>query len=230
VAVVWGITGSFIVVEILGQATFTTLRRTVPWFRARTLSPTVFNSTTCHSESAGARAEPSGDVQAGAWSLGVSEGTLAQARMMVERSPRVNDAARQMLQSMTDGTHAVAAALQVPASTFVPEHAVNANTEFLLFVEESDTARRLTAMYSPTVCHLYKLGAYWGFALLPRTSLPGTGNIFAAEIEHHAAAAGLAEAAWKPLAAPTAADATGETLAKDGESLTAAMTAYLTSR
>jgi hypothetical protein len=225
VAVVWGVTGSFIAVEIAGQAAFTTLRARFPAIRARTLAPAVLESTTCRG---GAAAAPvPGAVRAAAWSLGVAEGSLAQARMMVERSARVSDAARQLLQSMTETARAGAAALQVPASTFVPEYTVNANSEFVGFVERSETARQLGAAYSPTVCHLYTLGAYWGYSLMPRTAVPGIANIFAAEIEHHARAAGLAESLWAPLTAPTSGSASGEALAAEGDALTAAITASL---
>ena len=226
-AVVWGVTGSFIVVEIVGQTAFTALRRMLPAFRERTLPRAVLESTTCRGDGAGAAALLPGNVRAGAWSLGVAEGSLAQARMMVERSARVSDAARQMLQSMTDTARALATALQVPTSTFVPEYTVNANSEFVPFVEGSETARRLTAMYSPAACHLYKLGAYWGFALMPRTMVPGSEHIFAAELERHARAAALPESVWKSLTAPTAGGASGEALADEADAITTQMKAYL---
>jgi hypothetical protein len=227
VAVVWGVTGSFIAVEIAALTAFTTLRGMFPALRERTLSPAVRESTTCLGDGGPAAASLPGTVRSGAWSLGVAEGSYAQARMMVQRSTRVSDAARQTLQSMAETARSLAAALAVPPSTFVPEYTVNANTEFVVFVERSETARRLTVLHSPAACHLYKLGAYWGFALLPRTAAPGRDNIFSAELEWHARAAGLPEDAWRPLTAPTASQASGGTLADEGDAITSRMTAYL---
>jgi hypothetical protein len=230
VAVVWGVTGSIIVADVLGLMAFTTLRRTLPAFRERTLPRALVESTTCRGDSAAAAATAAAlpvDGRSTAWRLGVSEGSLAQARMMVARSARVNDGARQLLQSMTDTVRVLAATLRVPTSTFLPEHTVDANSEFVSFVERSDTGMRLTEMYSPAACHLYKLGLYWGYALMPRTSVPGSEIVYAAEIEHHARAAGLPEHVWMPLTTPTPGGATGETLADEGEAITALVSTYL---
>ena len=71
---------------------------------------------------------------------------------------------------------------------FVPRQLADANTEFIEFVESdaNETARALARKHSSEACHLFKLGACWGYANAVRPFVPGERAIFAAEIRHHA--------------------------------------------
>ena len=113
-----------------------------------------------------------------------------------------------------------------PPQPFVPRQIANANTEFIAFVESSATSRALTSAHSPEACHLFKLGALWGYASMVRPSLPGERAIFAAEIRHHARGM-LPEELWQPMIEGTKASASREEISRADAALTEGLTKYL---
>ena len=115
-----------------------------------------------------------------------------------------------------------------PPQTFVPRHVADANTEFIAFVESSSnaTARELSSTYSSDACHVFKLGALWGYASLVRPSLPGERAIFAAEIRHHAKDA-LPEILWQPLTERPASSASAEQIVRADAASTERLTRHL---
>ena len=89
-------------------------------------------------------------------------------------------------------------------SVFAPDHAVNANTDFIAYVESEAmlTSRAFATRYAPEACRLFELDALWGYASMVRPALPGERNIFSAEIRHHAEGMIPAEL-WMAMIKPT---------------------------
>ena len=87
--------------------------------------------------------------------------------------------------------------LAVPApSPFSARQIANAHIEFVSHVEAdaAGTAHRLAVRYSPEACQLYKLGAFWGYAMWIRLALPGKRTAMAIPISYYGREARLPEA------------------------------------
>jgi hypothetical protein len=215
VAIVWGVAASFIIFELLSLAGFTLLLGTNT-ARNLAVSDTVRESTTCSSARDDATDRTRRDAQAAtyAWLLGVTTGTHSrtwrpapessaadetpqQRRFNAFLAERSAQAARNMEQFAT--------ALQVPRpGNFSAHERSDAASLFTSWVEvdESGTARALAARYAPDVCHLFKLGAYWGYAMEIRLAMPNERTVFAPEIGFHAEKAGVPGSLWQPAFAP----------------------------
>jgi hypothetical protein len=226
--IVWAVAASFIAFEIA-------LRRAADvMFSRPSLAPSfALSRATRESRScavgAGERAavpasSPAAtEVRVGAWLMGVKLGRDALARQYASVDREVLDRARAE-------TEALGRALGVPVpAVFTPQHLAQANTEFVAFVEgdPSGTARQLAASHFPRVCHLYKLGALWGYASLVRPSLPGERAIFAPELRHHALEAGLPPALWAPMIDAPPRRATASEIAEASMALTERVTEAL---
>ena len=161
----------------------------------------------------------------GPWQLGVSLGRDALFRQYAGSN-------RQTLEQLAKGRDDLAARLSVASpEPFTPEQIANANTEFVAFVEQggaAETARQLAATHSPRACELFKLGAFWGYSEMVRPILPGERTVFGMEIRHHAMRADVPAPLWSPMLELTAADARREDIIAATETLTDAVTTYLT--
>jgi hypothetical protein len=240
VAIVWGLAASFIAFEVLALAGFDLLLGTSQG-RAFALSDTVRNAQTCTAPPGAASApRPAGvtNAEATAWVLGLMSGTHAMVSRWVgvdgsgpdDGSPQWRAFARERATTAGRTAEQLAGELQVPVpATFTGQERGDANTRYMEFVEAdtAGTGRAIAAQYSPTACHLYKLGAYWGYAAEVRVALPGERSIFALEIEHHAREAGLPEALWAPVLPATPSNATTAELAAETQRLGVAVTQHL---
>jgi hypothetical protein len=181
VAIVWAVASSYVAIQMVLQRGLGFVLAHPSWFGSVGLSAAARDSRTCSPD--GARtAEPAADVDAVAWMLGLRVGRDAIARQYASVDADV-------LAAQWQDAAKLAAMAGVPApSRFVPKHAVNANIEFVAYVEsqENATARALATAHSGASCHLFKLGALWGYASMVRPALAGEHTLFSAEIRHHA--------------------------------------------
>jgi hypothetical protein len=118
-----------------------------------------------------------------------------------------------------------ATALQVPGpGDFTARDRSDANGLFTSWLEadESGTARALAARYTSDACHLFKLGAYWGYAMEIRLMLPDERTAFAPEIRYYAEKAGVPPSLWQSAFAPRT-----EPDAAEVQQLTQALTQHL---
>lgn len=220
VAIVWAVAGSFVAFEIAilgGMDWVMSSERT----SGLALANAARDSKTCTGE-AGARAEPAAEVRVAAWTMGLMIGRDGVARQSASVS-------RDMLAEGLKDVAALANTLGVPSpQPFVPRQLADANTEFIRFVESdaNETARALAREHSSEACHLFKLGAYWGYANLVRPFLPGERPIFAAEIRHHARDR-LPVALWQPMTEGTRASASSGEIFRADAAVTDGLTKYL---
>jgi hypothetical protein len=220
VAIVWAVAGSFVAFEIAilgGMDWVMSSERT----RDIALGNAARDSKTCTVE-AGARAEPAGEVRVAAWTMGLMIGRDGVARQSASVS-------RDTLAEGLKDVEALANTLGVPSpQPFVPRQLADANTEFIRYIESdaNETARALAREHSSSVCHLFKLGAYWGYANLVRPFIPGERPIFAAEIRHHARER-LPEELWRPMTEGTRASASREEIFRTDAAVTDGLTKYL---
>jgi hypothetical protein len=239
VAIVWALAASFVAFD-LGALGGLGMLLDTRGGRAIALSNTVRNSQTCVAET-GATARDDGarmsDAAATAWMLGVMAGMHALTSRWEDNSttpdqrPQWRVLANERSARAARNVETLAARLQVPQpARFTAHERADANTAFMVAVETDaeGTARGIAGKYSAPACHLYKLGAYWGYASEVRIMLPGERSIFALEIEHHARQAGLPEALWAPALPATSPSATTEELATQTYQLTEAITRHLT--
>ena len=185
IAIVWSVAGSFVAIELLSLGGVDWLRSSPALAGSLSLSNATRDSKSCVAEAleGGARVEKSpSDVRVAAWAMGLKIGRDALARQYASVDPNT------LAQALKD-VETLATLLRVPPpQAFVPRQAANANSEFVTFVESdsNEVARGLARGQSSEACHLFKLGAFWGYSSLVRPSLPGEANIFGAEIRHHA--------------------------------------------
>jgi hypothetical protein len=198
--IVWAVALSFVGFELVLQRGMDLLLARPSLAPSLALSRAAREARTCVAGSGDHAAVPadlasSREARLGAWLLGLKLGRDALARQY----PSVD---RDTLAAGRADAETLAQRLGVPVwSPFTPRHAAAANTEFIAFVESdpSGTARQLATAYQPGLCHLYKLGALWGYASLVRPALAGDRAPFAAELRHHALEAGLPAALWAPM-------------------------------
>jgi hypothetical protein len=225
VAIVWLVAGSFIALELI-LVHLTGLAILNPTFSGDLALPAATReSKTCVAGPADRShgASPASGVHWGAWLMGLKLGRDALARQYASVD-------RQVLTQGQDDVAKLSQMLGVPQPpVFIPKHFADANTEFVRFVEAdaNQTARALAVQHSPDACHLYKLGAFWGYASLVRPSLPGERSVFAAEIRHYAQRAALPLSLWEPMVERTPGNATELEIASATGALTRAMTQHL---
>ena len=225
VAIVWGVAGSYIAIQIALEQGLDFVLVHPSWFGGFGLDSATRDSRTCTpddrgGEGGGASITP--DVRLTAWLLGMKVGRDAIARQYASVDPGTLAAGQKDIQ-MLAGMASVPAPL-----TFVPEHAVNANTSFIDYVENeaNATARALATHHTAEACHLFKLGALWGYADMVRPALPGERSLFAAEIRHHADGVVPADLV-APMVATTAPDAKPEAIFRADAATTQRIAAYL---
>ncbi len=224
-AIVWGVAGTFVVLEIVSLHGMDFVVGHPEWFGDLALPSAIKRSTSCDAAADGRAGSPAlsaADVRVGSWLLGMRLGRDAQAR----QSPTVQPA---VLAQSAAGLQSLAGLLAVPApALFTPANRLMANTEFVEFLErdESGTARGLASAYSPRACQILKLGGLWGYASLSRFALPGEPSIYAMEIAHYARQTALPDALWKPMIVRTPRTATPDDINAESTKLTAAVTQY----
>jgi hypothetical protein len=225
VGIVWAVAGSFIALELAARRGLEVILARPDLAPSLALSRTTRESRTCAVQ-AGERAAVPGQtpspaaVQFSTWRMGLTVGRDALTRQYAS-------ADRGALAQARAEAKAIARGLGVPTpAVFTPHRMAQATTEFIAFVEDdpSGTARQLATGHSPRACHLYKLGALWGYASLVRPSLAGERPIFAAEIRHHALEAGLPPALWTPMVERTPRGATASAIAEASTALTQRVT------
>jgi hypothetical protein len=222
-ALVWSVALTFVGFNVLGTRVMGFLLGRPGLVGDLLLSKETRESKTCVVDSGSDGKSPSPEVLVGSWVLGLASGRDALAR-------QYDSVDRDTLARHIAEVAPIAESLGVPPSaTFVPQHVANANTEFVTFVERdpSGTARRLALRHGTRPCHLYKLGALWGYASLVRPMVPGERALFAAEIGHHAKLASLAREVWQPLVEATRADDSYQEIAEDAMMRTQRVTGRL---
>ena len=233
VAIVWAVAASFIALELASIAGFDRLLGNAP-MRAIALPNAVRDSTACNvpqSDGHPPRGDATRDADAAAWLLGVKAGMHQQmSQSLAASSPQANPGLQQTLSQTGQEIDRLASFLNVPRPvSYTPRNNLDANTEFMTAVEADPdgTARAIAVTHAEDACHVYKLGAYWGYAMMIRIALPGERSAFAIEIEHHASKAGLPHALWRPVVDRTASNATAEELLAESIQITDAITAHL---
>jgi hypothetical protein len=198
--IVWAVAGSFVALEIAARRGLDVLLARPDLAPSFALSRVTRESRTCavqagERQAVPVRAPSPAAVQFNTWLMGLKVGRDALARQHGSVDRGVLAEARREIRS-------IALSLGVPPpGVFTPHRGAQATTEFVAFVEDdaSGTARQLATGHSPRTCHLFKLGALWGYAALVRPSVPGERAIFGAEIRHHALEAGLPPPLWTPM-------------------------------
>jgi hypothetical protein len=238
VAIVWALAASFVAFDLAALAGFDLALGTGAG-RALGLSADVRNSTAC-TVPAGAHPDPArvNGAAATAWVLGLMSGTHAFVSRWDDdgngggepSTPQWRSIARERSAQAARNVEQLAAELQVTKpGPFEARNRVDANIAYVTAVEKNDneTARTIAAQYGESICHAYKLGAYWGYAAELRVALPGQRSVFAIEIEYHARKAGVPEPLWTPVLVATPSNATTEQLVKETGELGVAITNYL---
>ena len=236
IAIVWAVAASFVAFE-LAVLFGVDLALANPGATGSLMLPNAISqSTSCSVESGqGSAASAVAEARAAAWLLGLKVGNRAQVGQWLSnpagsRAQAQHDAFREFLR----GTDAEAAQLATylgvpPPDVFVPRNLAEANIEFVTSVEAdaTRTARMIAAAHAVDACYLYKLGAYWGYAMMVRMALPGERSVYAIEIEYYARRARLPEELWLPVIDQMPTDATSKEVEADMTQRMDALTDYL---
>ena len=228
VAITWGIATTFVIFEVVSLSSLDLVLAYPALFGDIALSRTVTRSTSCDvrpGRETGRRSPDLSlsDTNVGAWFLGINLGRDALLRQYVRSNPEA-------FEQLTAAREDLARRLAVPAPTrFIPQQMATANVEFIDFVETgiSETTHALAEAFSPRTCHLFKLGAYWGYSEMVRPSLAGERAVFAMEIRYHALRAEVPESLWSPMFDPLPADSKSEDVTAQMTALTNGVTAHL---
>jgi hypothetical protein len=194
VCVVWAVATSYVALQLVAQGAMGFAVSHPGLFGDVGLSKASRDSRTCAGGAGERDTAGLANAPAIAWMLGMKLGRDAIARQYATVD-------RGLLAAQLEDVRKLAVAAGVPPPVpFVPQHAVDANTEFVAYVESdvNATARAFATRFSPETCHLFKLGALWGYASMVRPTLPGEPNIFSSEIRHHAKDVVPAEL-WQPM-------------------------------
>jgi len=223
VCVVWAVATSYVALQMVAQGALGFVVSHPALFGDVGLSAASRQSQTCSGAAAGAPdIAGAANAPAVAWMLGLKLGRDAIARQYASVD-------RALLAAQLEDARKLAAAAGVPPPVpFVPQHAVEANTEFVAYVESdaNATARAFTTRFSPEACHLFKLGALWGYASMVRPSLPGEPNIFSSEIRRHAEVV-MPPDLWQPMLEPPPRDATAQSIFGADSATTERITKHL---
>jgi hypothetical protein len=229
VAIVWAIAATFVAFEIVALGSFDLASSFPNLFGDVGLPRAVALSTSCTAPGVDGSGEPRPAAAVlraanlGAWQLGVILGRDAMFRQYAA-------AGSPLLEQSAAGLRDLAGRLGVQApSRFRPVQLANANTEFVVFVENSEleTARQLARSFSPQTCELFKLAAFWGYSEIVRPSLPGERAVFAVEIKYHAQRAEVPEPLWDPMMQRLPANARSDEVLAQMSALTNGVTNYL---
>jgi hypothetical protein len=220
VAIVWALAASFVAYERLSLLILDAIVSN-PESSDLALSQATQQSTACKVGPEEAAGQPgpiaAPEARADAWMLGVyfgsdtqsgkpsKDGTTAESVSEVER---------------------LAGKLSVPRpGPFSARQLANAYQEFVSHVEADagGTAHRLAVQYSPQACQVYKLGAFWGYAMWIRVALPGTGSVMAVPINYYGRQVGMPEPLTRAMVAPASADGSRADRAAEAIALTEAV-------
>ncbi len=225
VAIVWTLAASFVAFDLLMLSADDVMQANPEAFGDVMLSQATLQSTACKvspGEATG-QAGPlaASEAKADAWMLGVHFGSDTQSG--ASSRDRTN------AQSVSE-VEQLAGRLSVPTpNPFAARQIANAYQEFVSHVEADagGTAHRLAVRYSPEACQLYKLGAFWGYAMWIRVALPGTRSVMAIPINYYGRQAGVPEPLTRAMVAPASADGSRADRAAEAIALTGAVTKHL---
>jgi hypothetical protein len=231
VAIVWAVAASFIAFELVALFGLDLALANPGSMGTLMLPQAIQQSTSCSVvPEADSGASASDQARTAAWLLGLKVGNRAQISQWLTSNSAQQDGLDRWVGRIDAETEQLATSLMVPRpGAFVPRNRADANTEFMTSVEAdlNRTAQTIAAVHAPDACYLYKLGAYWGYAMMVRMALPGERSINSLQIEYYARKAGLPEELWQPAIDRTASDATSEELQADTTQRTEAVTAHL---
>jgi hypothetical protein len=204
-------------------------------------SQLVTTSRSCVTETAPAStASVNPSVPVAAWILGSREGALASWTKQQTDGETMKTAsgmerwlvvARDQAKAAAASADRMAAVLKVPRPpAFTPSHDRAAFNGFYDFIEADaqPTARALALTYAPSVCELYKLGAYWGYSNLYRVGLRNQPNVFAQEINYYASRLQLPENLTQRMTSGASSELTDEQVLAQGEEISRAVAENLT--
>jgi hypothetical protein len=222
---VWALAASFVAFELLGFA-FTRVMVANPEQAGDLLvSAATLQSSACDvavNEAAGqAGALGEREAKADAWMLGVHFGSDTQSA--AQRAPGST------LQGNGE-VERLSTELAVPAPrAFSAQNFASAHDEFVTHVEADagGTAHRLAVSYSPEACRLFKLGAFWGYTMRIRVTLPGTSTVMSIPINYYARQVAMPEALTRAMITPMAAGGSRADRAAEAIALTEAVTRHL---
>lgn len=225
VAIVWALAASFVAFELLSLSISDAIVANREAVGDLALSQATQQSTACKvgPDEAASKAGPiaAPDARADAWMLGVYFGSDTQSGK--PSGDRAN------AQSVSE-VERLAERLAVPTpGSFAARQIANAFQEFVSHVEADagGTAHRLAVSYSPEVCQLYKLGAFWGYAMWVRVALPGTRSVMEVPINYYGRQVGLPESLTTAMIAPASADGSRADRAAEAIALTEAVMKHL---
>ena len=225
VAIVWALAASFVAFDLLSLSFSDAILANPGTLGDLALSRATQQSTACKvspgeaTGQAGPLAAP--EAKADAWMLGVHFGSDTQSG--VSCRGRTNAESVSEVERLADR-------LSVPApNPFAARQIANAHEEFVAHVEADTggTAHRLAVKYSPETCQLYKLGAFWGYAMWIRVALPGARSAMAIPINYYGRHAGVPEPLTKAMITPASADGSRADRAAEAIALTGAVTKHL---
>lgn len=222
VAIVWALAASFVAFE---QLPLSFVAANPEQFGDLLLSQATQQSTVCKvdpGEAAGqAGSLTAAEARADAWMLGVYFGSDTQSRK----------ASRDRTQAESDSeVERLAERLAVPApGPFAARQFANTHDEFVEHVEAdaAGTGHRIAVKYAPEACEIFKLGAFWGYSMWIRVSLPGTRTVMAVPINYYGRQVGLPEALTTAMITPASADGSSADRAAEAIALTEAVTKHL---
>ena len=225
VAIVWALAGSFVAFELLALLATDVMVANPGAIGDLALPLATQQSTACKvtpaeaADQAGPIAAP--EAKADAWMLGVHFGSDTQSG--APSRDRAN------AQSVSE-VERLAGRLAVPTpGPFSARQIANAHDEFVSHVEADagGTAHQLAVRYTPEACQLYKLGAFWGYAMWIRVALPGTSSAMVVPINYYARQAGLPEPLTTTMITPASADGSRADRAAEAIAVTEAVTKHL---
>ena len=224
VAIVWALAASFVAFELLSLSIADTVASN-PESSDLMLSQATQQSTACRvgtdeaTGQGGPLAAP--EAKADAWMLGVYFGSDTQSG-----KPSTDRTAPQPVSEV----ERLAERLAVPTPRrFAVRQIANEHQEFVSHIEADagGTAHRLAVRYSPEACQLYKLGAFWGYAMWVRVSLPGTRSVMEAPINYYGRQVGVPEQLTRAMVAPASTDGSRADRAAEAIALTDAVMKHL---
>jgi hypothetical protein len=225
VAVVWALASSFVAFELLSLSAFDVMLANPDAIGDLALPQATQQSTACKvgpGEAAGHTGPlPASDARADAWMLGVHFGSDTQSG--VPSRDRTNPQSVSEVERLSERL-----AVPTPGS-FSARQIANAHDEFVSHVEADagGTAHWLAVQYSPEACQLYKLGAFWGYAMWVRVAVPGRRTAMAIPINYYARQAAVPETLTKALITPASPDGSRTERAAEAIALTEAVTKHL---
>jgi hypothetical protein len=181
-------------------------------------------------------------IPVAAWTLGTREGEYAIWTKQITDGQVVSGAtgmqewlalSLRRASAAAASADRMAATLKVPrAPAFAPPHGREAFDAFQAWLEADaqPTAHGLAIAYAPWVCHLYKLGAYWGYSGLYRAAARNDANVFDGEIRHYAALVSLPPDLTERITLKPPRDMTDAQVMEDTDGITRSIAEYWAAR